>query len=252
MTDEADNERQCILEEFRNAAKRNNGRCLSRRAFEHIIPVRRWNKYWRSLRELQIDAGFAPNEMKSALPEEDVLGAWVSIISALKQYPSTLDLRYYLNQHNTSVSLDTLTRKFGDQRATVEKILEYCKSNNAPSDVLAICEEKLRTLSSKAEGDDSLATNLTEAQTGWVYLIKVSSPDKYKVGSTMNLERRLDEHSRYLADSHYEHTIKTDDPSGVEAYWHRRFKTRLLKGTKETFCLSPEDVRAFKRWPDLA
>ncbi len=41
------------------------------------------------------------------------------------------------------------------------------------------------------------------------------------------------------------HRIETDDPVGVAAHWHRRLEEK--RGEVESFELSPEDVKAFKR-----
>lgn len=82
---------------------------------------------------------------------------------------------------------------------------------------------------------------------GYVYLLKHGSRREYKIGRTNNPIRREGEVGIQLPEKlspiHY---IKTDDPAGVERYWHDRFAAKRKEG--EWFVLSAEDIRAFKRW----
>jgi Meiotically up-regulated gene 113 len=77
-----------------------------------------------------------------------------------------------------------------------------------------------------------------------VYLTK--SGRFYKIGKTNAAGRRERELAIQLPErTPTVYVIKTDDPSGIEAYWHNRFATKRRHG--EWFTLSGDDVRAFKR-----
>lgn len=124
----------------------------------------------------------------------------------------------------------------------IAALLAYCKGKPAYSDIVELVQPlaESRTTGS-SDGGPSGTT-----QYGFVYLVK-GHPGEFKIGRTNLVDRRLSELGAAASvEQTLVHEIKTDDPAGVEAYWHRRFEAKRMRG--EWFKLTASDVKAFKRW----
>jgi hypothetical protein len=120
------------------------------------------------------------------------------------------------------------------------KIIDYCQTHPDYSDVIELCRDTLGTRSKQSPE----CLKEFDAEFGFVYLMK--SGRFYKVGNSRNVERRNYELGIKLPEKlDMIRKIRTDDPVGIEAYWHSRFKDKRKQG--EWFDLSKEDVSAFKR-----
>lgn len=130
--------------------------------------------------------------------------------------------------------------KFGGKAQLAARLVAFCEECEGYEDVVAICAPL--SLSSAPE-EISNATERLEAF-GSVYLLK--SGRYCKIGRTNSVGRRERELAIQLPEqAAVIHYIKTDDPAGIKAYWHKRFGASRKNG--EWFELSTNDVSAFKR-----
>jgi len=155
--------------------------------------------------------------------------------------PVNLELRRKA-QTDKSFPSHTVFSRFGGKEKLLEVVVWYCQSHPGHEDIIALCSQ--RKCDSKPETETGRGTK-EKVLTGFVYLMQ--SGRHYKIGHTNCVGRRERELKIQIpVPPKTIHRIETDDPIGVEAYWHKRFSDN--RGEGEWFDLTPEDVRAFKRW----
>jgi hypothetical protein len=233
--------KQHILDEIARTAEANDGVPLGVAKFfrETGIKVADWHgKYWVRWGDALKEAGLTPNEMNGAYTDEELVTQMISLVRELGHYPVKGEIRMRCRKDG-DFPADNTFRRIGGKREIAAKILAYVRGREGFEDVAAICEPIA------AAGVSEASTNVpAEIVLGYVYLIK--SGRHYKIGKSNAVGRREREIALQLPDkANTIHTIKTDDPAGIEAYWHRRFSQKRKNG--EWFSLGSEDVAAFKR-----
>jgi len=140
---------------------------------------------------------------------------------------------------DSSFPNDKTFTRFGSKQRLAAKILDYCKGKPGYEDVSALCSAIAERPSARGESGDD-----TEMAIGFVYLMKAGR--YHKIGRSNSTGRREYELGIQLPEKpNTVHTIRTDDPPGIEEYWHKRFEGRRKNG--EWFELTSADIKAFRR-----
>jgi hypothetical protein len=231
-----------IIDEIIRTAKENNGIPLGRQKFSRITGIKFsywYGIYWTKWSDAVREAGYEPNKFQSAYDQNMLIEHVISLIREIKKFPTSGEIR--LKSHITKEfpSHNAFSR-LGKKPEMAQKILNYCKSNSGYEDVIEICKGVLAPSEKESKFDSEEA----EPRFGYVYLMK--SGRYYKIGRSDYVEKRKYEIGIKLPEElKIVHKIKTDDPTGIEAYWHERFEEKRKGG--EWFELSSSDVKAFRR-----
>lgn len=184
------------------------------------------------------EAGFAANVWNQKRDPTDVLSGFVEVCRHYGRLPTNAELRMFRADHPSVANPETFRMHFGGRAGLIAALAEHVAGDASMADIAAMLPEVVPARPSTAVGPRA------ETPDGFVYLIK--SGDFYKIGRSDDIERRVKEIRVALPDkAELVHTIRTDDPPGIEAYWHQRFKDRRANG--EWFKLSAVDVSAFKK-----
>lgn len=235
--------KEYILNEIIRTAKQHNGAPLGFRQFEIETGIKKYDwfgKYWPNWGDALIDAGYEPNKLIEAYEDEFLLEKLIQLTRELGKFPSSAELRFKTFNDKSFPNMKTFDRAFGNKSGKITSLVEYCRAKKDKADVLKIYLPLLTSDNKK------ISSELKEdkIEYGFVYLIK--SGKFHKIGRSNSAGRRKYEIEILLPEkADLVHEIKTDDPVGIEAYWHNRFKDKRKRG--EWFQLSKEDVIAFKR-----
>lgn len=195
-------------------------------------------KFWARWNDAVSEAGLQPNQKTTSYDEDLLIEKFISLMRELGRFPVVAEIRMKVRS-DASFPNDKTFGRFGSKPQFAAKILDYCKTRSGYEDVTALCAAIADRPKANAEDVDDGQTVI-----GYVYLMK--SGKFYKLGRSNAAGRREYELSIQLPEKlKTVHFIRTDDPAGIEAYWHRRFEEKRKNG--EWFDLGVADVAAFKR-----
>jgi Meiotically up-regulated gene 113 len=234
-----------IISEIKRTALENGGVALGVQKFQKVTGIKKtewWIKHWRGWGEALKEAGFSPNKLNAAHDRTFLVICLAKLTRSIGRFPADVDLRLARKDDDAFPEHKTF-RNLGLHHQRIALVRKYATEHEEYADILRF----LPRLKEMEETPGKDVTTNTKTNEGFVYLgmLRIGSGKRYKIGKTNLVERRSTELSLQLPEKlELVHYIRTDDMSGIEAYWHRRFADKNTNG--EWFDLSSDEVRAFK------
>ncbi len=156
------------------------------------------------------------------------------LVKIRQRFPTEKEFDIFRNANREMPTINTFRLQFGTIASLREAFRSWAIENPSYNDVANLIPATLT----------KPAAVQSKPKEGWVYLLK--SGEHYKIGCGEELEKRVKQIKTNLPDtSTLIHAIRTDDPFGIENYWHRRFDEKRANG--EWFKLISADVAAFRK-----
>jgi hypothetical protein len=234
--------KQHILTEIKRTAAANGGVPLGKSRFSQETGIKEsdWiGKIWARWGDAVREAGLEPNRLQKAYSEDSLIEKFIGLARELGHFPVATEVKMKARRDDSFPWHNTFAR-FGTKHQLATRIFNYCTGRAGYEDVVALCIPIAKAAPDGADKDESEPEGII----GFVYLMK--SGRHYKIGRSNAAGRREYELAIQMPEKLTTvHTIRTDDPTGIEDYWHRRFADKRKNG--EWFDLAAADVKAFKR-----
>jgi hypothetical protein len=221
-----------IISTYSRLVKEQSGKLIGERIFmrETGFSHYHWTGgYWRSWSVFQADSGYAPNNQTEKIPDKILLHRFAELALERNEIPTEADLMLKRKEDLSFPSKATY-RRWGSRDALLAKVAEYCERDGQFAPVLDFLKQGV---------SNSLDHRLESGYIkGFIYLLRFGK--NYKLGRTNVVGRRLRELAIQLPQKpDTVHVIETDDPEGIEQYWHRRFAGKRQGGVVRPRCCRP-------------
>jgi hypothetical protein len=234
--------RDLILNEIRRLARLNSERPPGATVFarETGIAEHQWRgKFWARWGDALVEAGYQPNQWTERLASSGMLKSLVTVCRHYGRVPTNAEISMYRKLDSSTPPPQTIRSHFKNRAGMIVALAKFVDENEGYDDIKTMLPSEL-----PSSVEPPASTSQLKTAEGFVYLIQ--SGDFYKIGRSDDIERRFKEIRTAMPDkATLVHTIRTDDPVGIEAYWHRRFAEKRANG--EWFKLTSLDISAFKK-----
>lgn len=226
--------RQRVIEEIRRIAAENGGAPPGKFLFHRMTGFSQalWQgQEWLKWNDAVKEAGFVPNARTPRKDNDELLAGYAAAMRKFGRVPTNGELVAYRKSGAQLASQHTYRTHFGGKSVLLRAVKSWAGANAEWADVAAMFA------STESDGIEIVEDG------GAVYLLKWGA--RYKIGCSRTPAQRTHIIARSLpGQAKLIHVIATDDPHGLEAYWHRRFAEKRKRA--EWFCLTEEDVAAFR------
>lgn len=237
-------DRESILDEIRRTAAANVGRALGRQRFEDETGIKQsdwFGIHWASWGAALNAAGLEANEFTKGYDEDWLVERLVQVVRELGKWPTEGEIRMHCRNRSDLPDGKAFRRRLGCKSEMARRVRDYCEAQSGFDDVVTLAQPFV-VESVPASLPDSDERSIA---VGYVYLMRFGK--YHKVGRSNSVGRREYELGTKLPEELVTvHSIKTDDPVGIERYWHQRFAEKRREG--EWFELNSAEIQAFKRW----
>jgi hypothetical protein len=207
--------REEIISAIQNYAKKNDGNAPGQEQFSRLTGVTpsSWRgRIWLRWSDALIEAGFQPNQMAQALDSELLLSKLAFLTRKYRRLPTEPELKME-RVNDVTFPSHAVFYKFGNKSARTELLRAFAERTHEFKDIISLLPTVTDNASDTSYSVEHVFTD------GFVYMLKLGK--HYKIGKTSSVPRRHREISLELPNKpDVVHTIRTDDPDGIEKYWH--------------------------------